>query len=68
MTDLLGPAAGPAAPALPPVRAAEGLRLGWIRRLWPVLAPQRRVVIASFLVGLVSLSISVAVPTIVGVT
>jgi ATP-binding cassette subfamily B protein len=68
VTDLLGPAAGPAAPALPSVRAAEGLRLGWIRRLWPVLAPQRRVVIASFLVGLVSLSISVAVPTIVGVT
>ena len=68
MTDLLGGAGGSAAAALPPVRAAEGLRLGWIRRLWPVLGPQRPVVVASFLVGVVALLINVAVPTIVGVT
>ncbi|MFM7509941.1 MAG: ABC transporter ATP-binding protein, partial [Actinomycetota bacterium] len=66
MTDLL-PGVGAAA-AIPPVAASEGLRLGWIRRLWPVLGPQRWVVIGSFAVGLVALSISVAVPTIVGLT
>ncbi len=68
MTDLLGAPGAGAGAALPPVRAAEGLRLGWIRRLWPVLAPQRRVVVTSFLIGLFSLSITVAVPTIVGIT
>ncbi len=67
MTDLL-PGGGGAAAALPPVRATEGLRLGWIRRLWPVLGPQRWVVTGSFLVGLVALTINVAVPTVVGVT
>jgi ATP-binding cassette subfamily B protein len=50
------------------VRASEGLQLGWIRRLWPILRPHRRLVITSFGVALVALAIQVAVPTIVGTT
>jgi len=66
VSDLLGASGPPATAALPPVSAAEGLRLGWIRRLWPILRPQRRLVITSFLLGVAALIIQVAVPTIVG--
>jgi ATP-binding cassette subfamily B protein len=65
VTDALGAAAG--AP-LAPVRASEALRLGWIRRLWPVLRPHRTLVVTSFAIALVALGIQVAVPTLVGTT
>ncbi len=65
MTDALGAVAGAAGP---PVRAADGLRLGWVRRLWPVLRPHRRSVVLSFGIALVALAIQVAVPTLVGTT
>ena len=69
MTDTaLGGAGGAAGGALPPVRAAEGLKLGWLRRLWPILRPHRRSVVLSFGIALVALVIQVAVPTIVGST
>lgn len=66
MSDLLGAGGPSATAAIPPVSAAEGLRLGWIRRLWPILRPQRRLVLTSFLLGVAALIIQVAVPTIVG--
>ena len=66
MTDALLTGAGGAAG--PPVAAAEALRLGWIRRLWPILRPHGKSVALSFLIALVALTIQVAVPTIVGST
>ncbi|MFZ4518567.1 MAG: ABC transporter ATP-binding protein [Microthrixaceae bacterium] len=66
MTDSI--AAGPGLTAGPPVRAADGLRLGWVRRLWPILRPHRRSVALSFAIALVALAIQVAVPTLVGTT
>ena len=66
MTDALLTGVG-GAPG-PPVAVTEGLELGWIRRLWPILRPHGRSVALSFVIALVALAIQVAVPTIVGRT
>ena len=39
-----------------------GLELGWMRRMWPILRPHRRLVAGSFLVAVVALTLQVAVP------
>jgi len=66
MTDAL--LTGVGGPPGPPVAVTEGLELGWIRRLWPILRPHGRSVALSFVIALVALAIQVAVPTIVGRT
>ena len=59
----------PADPSLGPAPGESGgLKLGWMRRLWPILRPHTALLVLSSLLAVVALSLQVAVPAIVGRT
>jgi len=59
----------PADPSIGPAPGQSGgLRLGWMRRLWPILKPHTALLVISFAIAIVALALQVAVPAIVGRT
>ncbi len=64
-----GLGAVPADPSIGPAPGESGgLKMGWIRRLWPILRPHTGVLVVSLVVAVAALVLQVAVPAIVGRT
>lgn len=67
MTTPMGLPSGAADVSLPPA-GREALRLGWVRRMWPLLRPHTGSLVASSLLAILTLVLQVAVPAVVGTT
>jgi ATP-binding cassette subfamily B protein len=67
MTTSMGLPSGAADANLPP-EGRDALRLGWVRRMWPLLRPHTGSLVVSSLLAALTLVLQVAVPALVGTT